>query len=64
MEIYAGAVGLDATVSQIRLDEMKPSLGASLRLYRDMGGDIVPMRIGGAWGDDGWRLVIGIGDAF
>lgn len=63
-EVFAGAVGLSETLTDLQLREMRPSIGASLRMYQDMGGDIVPMRFGGAWGDDGWRLVIGVGDAF
>ncbi|MBD3221021.1 BamA/TamA family outer membrane protein [bacterium] len=64
LEVFAGGVTLDDDRRDLRLDEMRPSLGASLRVRRPMGDDAVPMRIGGAWGDDGWRLVFGVGDAF
>ncbi len=64
LEIFLGTVTLDDDLSDLRLDEMRPSLGASLRMRWSMGDDIVPIRIGGAWGDDGWRLVSGVGDAF
>ncbi|MEZ4386091.1 MAG: hypothetical protein R3D98_00655 [Candidatus Krumholzibacteriia bacterium] len=63
-EVFAGGAWLDRTLPDLRVDAVQPSLGASLRFTRRMGDDLVPFRIGAAWGNDGWRAVVGAGDAF
>jgi len=63
-EVYAGAAGIDDDLGSLRSDLLLPTVGASLRIFRAMNGELEPMRIGAAWGDDGWRMEVGVGDAF
>ena len=48
----------------LRLADAQPTLGAGLRIYEESDGEMVPTRLDVSWGREGWRLLIGVGDAF
>lgn len=63
-EVYVGTAVMGPDLEQLRISRARESIGASLRIFRSIDGQLVPMRVGAAWGDDGWRMQVGVGDAF